>query len=331
MERNVLVTGATGFLGGRLTGNLLGDGFKVRALGRNRARGGELATLGAEFVAADLADRSAMLDAARGMDLVVHAGALASAWGPRQDFLRANVEGTRNLLDGCLEHGVRRVVYISSPSVMSTPWPRLNLTEEDPLPQVFTDVYAETKKLGEDLVRSLPPAGPEWVILRPKAIYGPGDNVLFPRLAEIGRKGRLPIIGSGDTRMNLTHVDDVVRAIRLALERPQAPGNTYLITGGEEVNLWELLGDLFEQLGYPRPRRRLSVARANMLADVLTAAWKTLPLPGEPPLTRYKVSLLAFSQTYDISKARRELGYEPRIRLKDGIAEFIKAWKEQKQ
>jgi nucleoside-diphosphate-sugar epimerase/glyoxylase-like metal-dependent hydrolase (beta-lactamase superfamily II) len=319
----ILVTGATGFLGGRLTRALLAAGRPVRAIGRNLEAGMLLQGLGADFRPVDITNRAATIKVCEGVTTVVHAAALASAWGKRQEFFRVNVDGTANVIQGCLDHGIQRLVYISSPSVMSTPYPRLNLTEADPLPEQFMDVYTETKKLGEDLVMAA--SGLEWVILRPKAIYGPGDNVLFPRLAEVGKKGRLPIIGSGDTRMNLTHVDDVVQAVILAMDRPEAAGNMYLITGGEEVNLWDLLGDLFHSLGYPRPSRKISVRKANIIADILTAIWRTLPIPGEPPLTRYKVSLLAFSQTYDISKARTELGYEPQIRLEDGIREFVSA------
>jgi nucleoside-diphosphate-sugar epimerase/glyoxylase-like metal-dependent hydrolase (beta-lactamase superfamily II) len=257
------------------------------------------------------------------MDAVVHSGALTTDWGDKKDFYDINVKGTENVISGCRTHQVKRLVYISSPSVISKEAAQFDINENDPLPENHLSLYALTKKLGEYCVQKAHENGLETLILRPKAIYGPGDNVLFPRLIKAASKGRLPIVGDGKTVVNLTHVDDVVQAILLALKTTSAIGNTYFITGGENIKLWDLIGDLLKRLGVAKPKRRLSVRSANAIADAMTMAWRLLPLPGEPLLTRYKVATLAFSQTLDISAAVRDLGYKPKVSISEGLAHFV--------
>lgn len=324
----ILITGATGFLGGRLAEVLLAEGVPVRVMGRNLRRGQELARLGADFRPVDLRDRPAVLAACRGMGAVVHAGALSSAWGTRKDFFDINVEGTQNVVDGCRAAEVQRLVHISSPSVMTRPVPQLGLRESDPLPTSFVSLYSETKKLAEDRVNEAINHGLPAVILRPKAIYGPGDNAIFPRLIEAARRKRLPRIGDGETVTDITHVDDVVRAIRLALVRPEALGHTYCITGNREVRIWDLIGDLLARLGYDPPAKHLSLNKALTIARVLELLWRVLPLPGEPPLTTYKAGILGISQTYDTTAAERDLGYAPEVSLESGMASVLHALQE---
>jgi nucleoside-diphosphate-sugar epimerase/glyoxylase-like metal-dependent hydrolase (beta-lactamase superfamily II) len=322
-DKLILVTGATGFLGGRLTHALLEQGVAVRAMGRNLRRGLELAAAGADFVPVDLRDAPAVARACQGVTGVVHAGALSSAWGKYADFFDINVTGTANIVAGCLAHGVRRLVYVSSPSVMSRHEVQLGLDETHALPDDFVSAYSETKALGEHHVRAAQSATLETVILRPKAIYGPGDQALFPRIIEGVSKDRLPVFGDGETMTNITHVDDVAQACIKALESPQASGNTYLITGGEDVKLYGIVGLIADRLGYRRPHKKLPVGKAMKIGAVMEALWRLLPLSGEPPLTRYKVTVMSHSQTYDITAARRDLGYEPQVTWQEGIEDFL--------
>ncbi|MBI2434601.1 MAG: NAD-dependent epimerase/dehydratase family protein, partial [Candidatus Hydrogenedentes bacterium] len=314
----ILVTGATGFLGGYVARRLQAGGAAVRALGRHLARGQQLQSEGIAFYPVDLRDREAVTRVCAGVAAVVHAGALSSAWGLYQDFYDCNVRGTEHVIEGCLRHGVRRLVYISSPSVLSRLTDQHDLDECAPFPPSFVSVYSETKKLGEDRVRAVRNKL-ETVILRPKAIYGPGDNALLPRLIDAARRGRLPIIGDGNTVTEVTHVDDVVQAVLLALEKPEAAGQTFLITSGEDTRIWDLIRDVTLQLGYAPPAKRLPVRKALLIAAVMEGVWRGLRLPGEPLLTRYKAGILGYSQTYSIDKARRELGYCPKVTLKAGM------------
>lgn len=321
--RELLVTGATGFLGRHLVGEMLACGEAVRALGRNLDIGMQLAKEGADFRPVDLRDRPAMITACRGVQGVVHAGALSSAWGKYKDFYDINVEGTKNVIDACLANDVERLVYISSPSVMSRHEEQLNLDESHPLPEKHVSMYSETKALAEREVQKANQQGLKTVILRPKAIYGPGDQSTFPRIIDVLSKGRLPVFGNGETFTNITHVSDVVQSILLALESDKAVGNTYLITGGESVNLWDIIGRIAREMGYPPPSKQMSEKKAMIIGGLLEDTWRLLHLNGEPPLNRYKVSIMTYSQTYDIAAAERDLGYTPKVSWQAGVDDFL--------
>ena len=324
IQGKILVTGATGFLGGALTRKLCAYGAQVIALGRNCERGLTLERLGARFVPVDLRDKAAVRHACDGVDVVVHSAALSSAWGKRSDFIAHNVDATRHVVSACIAQGVRRLVHISSPSVISRHEPQEDLDEETPMPQHFVSCYSETKALAEGVVQEAILQGLDAVILRPKAIYGPGDRALFPRIIESLRSGRLPIIGDGQTYTQITHVDDVVAAIELAISTEAARGQTYLITGDEEVNLWELFTWIAEYEGVSPPSRHMSAKRAMRVGAILETVWRWLRLPKEPPLTRYKASILSHTQLYSIERARRELNYQPKVPWREGLTEFLR-------
>jgi len=217
---NMLVTGGTGFLGKRLAMALLERGHRVRILGRNMAPVQALLAQGARPVVADLRDRDAVIAACAGVDVVFHVGALSAPWGRRADFFETNVGGTESVLAGCRAHGVKRMIYVSSPSVVFDGRDQRLLTEDAPYPRRFASIYSLTKKIGEDRVRAAQEL--ETVILRPKAIFGPGDSSLLPRLIAAARQGRLPQIGDGRNLVDLTYVDNVVHALLLACEAQAA-------------------------------------------------------------------------------------------------------------
>ena len=319
----VLVTGATGFLGRHLVRRLIELGQPVRATGRNLTLGLQLQAEGADFRPVDLRDLPGLMTAMEGVKAVVHGGALSSVWGRKRDFHAINVGGTENVIAACLAHGVKRLVYISSPSVMTRSVAQWNLTETEPLPDKHVSVYSETKRLGEDRVRQVAEGTPglETVILRPKAIYGPGDTTIFPRLIKSAEKGRLPIIGDGNTVTNLTHVRDVVAAILLALKSEKAVGNVYVVTGGKDLRIWDAITEVVTRFGFQAPSRKIPIGRAMRAAKALEWLWRTLHLPGEPPLTTYSAGILGLSQTYDITAARRDLGYEPSVSIEQGLDE----------
>jgi nucleoside-diphosphate-sugar epimerase len=313
----VLVTGGTGFLGSQVVQALLARSDQVRVLARNPQVAAPLTDAGAQVVPGDLRERSTVLAACAGMDAVCHAGALSAPWGKAAHFYAVNVCGTENVIAGCLAHGVSLLVHLSSPAVVFNGRDQLNTNEAVPYPRRFTSEYARTKKLGEDRVNAAARDGLSTIILRPKAIFGPGDTSLLPRVIAAARSGRLPQIGDGKNWVDFTYVDNVVHAVLLALDSERAAGRTYTITNGEPVLLWDMI------------RRVLALTRCSTLcrqvsigAAYTAARWMEMraSITGrEPLLTRYTVSILARTQTYDLAAARRDLGYAPLVSMEEGV------------
>jgi nucleoside-diphosphate-sugar epimerase len=310
----ILVTGATGFVGRHLVRALLRRDHAVRAFGRDPQACAGLKDEGAEVLRGDLRDAEAVDAACDGAEAVYHVGALSAPWGKLADFCAINVNGTRHVLAGCQAHGVRRLIHISSPSVVFSGRDVINSTESASCPRRFLCDYSWSKKLAEDLVRG---SGVPAVIVRPKAVFGPGDTSLLPRLVDRARAGRLPQVGSGDNLIDLTYVDNVVEALVLALTADAAPGRTYTVTNGEPVRLWDTVRQVLGRLGIAPKLRRVPYRLAYMIAAGLE--WKARLFGGEPALTRYLAAILGRTQTYDITAARRDLGYRPVVSVAAGL------------
>ncbi len=304
-------------------------GWEVTGMGRDAAKGRELTRVGVRFVQADLADREAVMKACAGHDYVFHCGALSSPWGAYRDFYASNVEGTRHIVDGVMQHGVQRLIHVSTPSLYFDYRHRLAIRESDPLPARFVNAYAATKRLAEERVLEACAQGLAAVILRPRAIFGPGDNALFPRLLRANTEHGIPMIDSGNACLDLTYVGNVVDAMLLGCSASEhALGRCYNITNGEPVLFREVVSELLDLLGIPLRARALPYAAAYGAAGLMEAAHRLLKLRGEPVLTRYTVGVLARSQTLDITEARERLGYAPRIAMQEGLHAFARWWKE---
>jgi nucleoside-diphosphate-sugar epimerase len=315
----VLVTGGTGFLGQHIAARLLRDGHAVRLLGRDFAALSPAIAADVEAVGADLRDREAVIAACKGVGAVIHSGALSAPWGPRAVFEAVNVGGTAAVVEGCRRHGAGRLVQISSPAVIFTGRDHVGTTEAAAYPRRFSSHYAASKAAAEGVVRAardLPS-----VILRPKAVFGPGDRSLLPRVIAAARAGRLPQIGDGRNLVDLTYVENVAHAAALALASQAAVGNTYHITNGEHVPLWPLIREVLSRLGIPA-RLRPAPLPAMLLAAALMEAGAALS-GREPLLTRYTVAILGRTQTYDIAAARRDLGYAPPFSVAEGVARTV--------
>ena len=315
---NILVTGATGFLGGVLCRQLLERGHDLTLLGRNFGRMSARDLSATKQIQADLRDSERTQAACRDIEVVCHAGALSSPWGRASDFEAVNLGGTRAVLEGCLKYGVRRMVQVSSPSVVFDGQDQHSLTEDAPYPTRQTSHYSHSKQRAEELVLGAR-ALLEVAVLRPKALYGPGDTSLLPRVLESARRGRLVQIGDGLNRVDLTFVDDAARALVLALEHPGPwPARPlWFVTGGEHVLLWEVIGRTLEQVGLSSRLRRVSLEAALAVAGALEAVARFTR--QEPTLTRYTALILARTQTYDLSRIARDLGYVPRVSLEEGL------------
>lgn len=312
----ILITGGTGFLGRHSAMLLHRQGHQVAMLGRDFREVQPLVALGLETVQCDLRESAAVAAACRGRDAVVHAGALSAPWGRLADFRAINVGGTAAVLAGCAQHRVERLVYISSPAVVFTGRDHIGTTEDAPYPRHFSSAYARTKAHAEALV--LVAHGVPSVTLRPKAIFGPGDRALLPRLVAAARAGRLPQVGAGRNLIDITYVENVAHAIALALESHAAIGKVYHITNDEHVPLWPLIRDVLRQLGINDHLRAVPLPVVLALAGAMEA--RAVLTGREPLLTRYTAAILGRTQTYDIAAARRDLGYQPLVSVAAGIA-----------
>jgi len=325
----ILVTGATGFLGNRLTETLVQQNAaqSLVTTGRNPERGRHLSKLGTQFVPGDLRHAAFVEKLGTSATAIVHCAALSAPWGPYQTFYEQNVLSTKHLLGLAIQNRIERFVYVSSPSIYATLTNRLNVHEDDPLPTHFLNAYAQTKYEAEQLViRRLTEHNIPYVIIRPRALIGAGDTVIMPRLLDAQARNRLFVVGDGLNVCDLTCVGNVADAIVLALNATgPALNQIYNITNGEPVRFYEQIEQVCQRLGRPFVGRTLPYSLALVVATVLE---NVAPLLGkEPTLTRYTLSLLAYSMTLDITRARTLLGYTPRQSTQDGIDEFVSEWR----
>ncbi|WP_262677595.1 NAD-dependent epimerase/dehydratase family protein [Paenibacillus sp. J5C2022] len=327
--KSALVTGATGFVGKRLAGTLQRKGWQVTAFGRNEVAGKELEDAGITFIKGNLAHREIVMEACRDQDVVFHSGALSSPWGAYQQFYDSNVLGTKHIVEGCREGGARRLVHVSTPSIYMNYRDRLNVAEDSPLPRKAANHYAATKRVAEEIVQQAHIEGLPAIIIRPRAIFGPGDTTLLPRLIRANDEGGVPMFRGGRIMMDLTYVDNVVHALLLCADAPEsALGAAYNITNQEPVILLEVLERLFRVLDKPLKRRKVPYPLAYGLAGLLEWKARLLGSEKEPLLTRYSVGALGRHQTLDNTRARNALGYMPQVSVEEGIVRYAEWWKQ---
>ncbi|MEK7745764.1 MAG: NAD-dependent epimerase/dehydratase family protein [Elusimicrobiota bacterium] len=326
----VLVTGGGGFLGKALARRLLERGESVRSFSRGEYP--ELSALGVEVHRGDLADPAAVAAACEGMDAVFHVGAKAGIWGAEKEYRLANVEGTRNVLEACRKAGVEKLVFTSSPSVVFGGADLEGVDESIPYPKRYEAAYPRTKAEAERRVLSA--NGPELLTtaLRPHLIWGPGDNHLVPRLLARSRAGALRRILGPPCRVDSTYIDNAVDAHLLALDRlssPQSPpaGKAYFIAQDEPMPLWELIDRILEAAGEPPVRRSVSPKAAYAAGWLLETVHRALGLSGEPRMTRFLARELSTAHWFDLSAARRDLGYCPRVSTAEGLSRLKESFK----
>jgi nucleoside-diphosphate-sugar epimerase len=320
----VLVTGGTGFLGRRLVERLLALGRPVTVLARRPAP--DLAARGVRFVSASLEDAAAVEAACAGMETVFHVAAKVGVWGRYDDFFRANVLGTRAVLAGCRRHAVPRLVHTSTPSVVYNGRDLAGADESLPLTARCPSPYPLTKAIAEREVLAANAEGLRTVALRPHLIWGVGDPHLVPRVLARARAGKLRIVGHGKNRVDMVHIENAVDAHLLAESSLEnCSGRAYFITNGEPVALWEWINALLQALGEPPVTRRVSLGAARAAGAVCELAWRTLPLRGEPPMTRFVAAELAKDHWFSLAAARRDLGYVPRVSMAEGTAALAAA------
>lgn len=317
----ILVTGGSGFLGGAALRQLVARGDSVRSLQRGDSP--QLRALGVDVVRADLGDRQAVIDATKGCSAVLHIGAKAGVWGRYEDYHRANVIGTRNVIDACIEHRVRRLVYTSTPSVIHTGGDVEGVNETAPVATHFDTAYPATKAEAESMVLAANSATLATVALRPHLIWGPGDPQLTARILARGRTGRLRLVGGGKKKIDSVYIDNAANAHLLALDHlaPAAvcAGKVYFISQDEPMRQCDLINGILAAGGLPPCDKSISPGVAYVVGAVMEFLWRLTGRTDEPMMTRFLARQLATAHWYDISAAKRDLGYLPHVSIAEGL------------
>ncbi|MEN1681312.1 MAG: NAD-dependent epimerase/dehydratase family protein [Planctomycetota bacterium] len=331
-----LVTGAGGFLGRYIVEQLLARGDTVRSFARGDYP--ELAALGVEMVRGDLSNRTAVVDACRGVDCVFHVGGKVGVWGRWLEYVRANVQGTLNVIAGCGEHGVGRLVFTSSPSVTfdATSRKRAHQRGVDeasaPYPTRWLAHYPHSKALAEQFVLSINGhQGLQTCSLRPHLVWGPRDTNLTARLWERARAGKLRRVGDGKNRVDQIYVENAAEAHLLAADAlaerdSPAAGKAYFLSQGEPVDCWQWIDELLALADLPPVERSVSSFAAYTAGWAMeTAYWLTGRYDDEPPMTRFVARSLSTDHWFDIGAAERDFGYRPRVSTAEGM-ERLREW-----
>lgn len=314
--RNIVITGASGFIGGRAVERFQAEGWATTGVGRRSMKNSSayLQQDLAEEFSTELKTRIAQAD------VVLHAAARSSPWGTKRQFHRDNVEATQRLLDACRLNGRPRFIFVSSSSVYYRAEDQLQMSEDTAQAKPAVNRYAHTKQLAEDLVRGY--EGP-WTILRPRAVYGPGDTVLFPRILAAAKAGRLPLlVRKGQPVIgDLIFVDNLVHYFLRAAETDATLGE-FNLTDNNPVPIVDFLLSVFDQLQIARPRRQIIVGNAIKLATVIEIVYRLFCWWKEPPITRFGVHVFAWSKSFDVSKMLDAFGPPPAT-TQQGVEQFV--------
>lgn len=317
----VLVTGGGGFLGREIIEQLLARGDQVRSLARGAYP--QLEQRGVECLRGDVRDAKVVEQACESCDLVIHTAAVAGIWGPWEHFHGINVLGTRNVIQGCRTRRVPRLVYTSSPSVTFDGTAQENVDESVGYARRWLCYYAQTKAQGEQ--EALAANGPDLATcaLRPHLIWGPGDQHLIPRLIARARSGQLRRVGDGRNLIDMVYVANAAEAHLQAAEvlAPGSPvaGKAYFITNGNPVNCWQWIDEILALAGLPPVKRWISLSAAWQVGAAFEAIYRVLRRQSEPRMTRFLAAQLGLPHYFDISAARRDFGYSPRVSKDEGM------------
>lgn len=322
-----LVIGGTGFLGGEIVRQLLERGEKVRAFCRRQPAEPNHA----EIVLGNLADRQALHNACRGVETVYHTASLPSISVHWKPFYETNIVGAQNVLDACRDNGVRRLIYTSSASVTFNCQPQKGVDESLPYPNRWLAHYPHSKAIAEKMIldsvssNHLGSRVPFLACsLRPHLIIGHRDRHLFPRLFARAEQGRLFRVGDGSNLIDIIFVENAALAhiqAANALTDSSSPvnGNAYYISQGKPVNCWNWINEILSMKGLPNVQRSISLKTAWQVGCFLESCYKLFRLSGEPWMTRFLAAQLAQTHYLNISKAKKDFGYEPKLSYEEGM------------
>ncbi|WP_054690328.1 NAD-dependent epimerase/dehydratase family protein [Desulfosarcina cetonica] len=324
-SKNILVTGGGGFLGSAIIRQLVAQGHRVTSFSRRSHP--HLDALGVRQLRGDIVNAGAVKDAVREKDAVFHVAAKAGVWGPADAYYPVNVTGTRHVITACRSCRVPMLIYTSSPSVVFNGKDMAGIDESVPYPTRYHAHYPRTKAMAEQLVRAAADDQLRTITLRPHLIWGPGDNHLAPRI--IARSHRLRQVGDGRNRVDTIYIDNAAHAHLLAMEalqhHPELSGRVYFISDDAPIALWEMVNRILAAGGKGPVTRTLSPAMAYAIGTLLEGTYHLFGIRHEPIMTRFVARELATAHWFDISAAKRDLGYTAGISIDTGM-QRLKAW-----
>ena len=323
--KNILVTGGGGFLGKAIVKKLVAKNLAVFSFSRNFYP--ELENMGVCQIQGDLVDKVAVVKALEKMDVVYHVAAKFGIWGPLKDFIPVNVTGTQNVINACLENNVKQLIYTSSPSVIFDEEDMENVDESIPYPKKYMASYPETKAMAEKLVKNAAKSGIKTIILRPHLIWGPEDNHFLPTI--IKRAKRLKRVGQKEYLVDTIYVDNAADAHIMASEKlfenPSLSGNVYFLSQDEPMPIWKIINAFLDAAGLPPMKGQVSEKIVYIAGSIFEFVYKFFNIKGEPLITKLGAKELATSHWFNISRAKKDLGYYPKISTQEGLIR-LKQW-----
>ena len=315
----VLVTGGGGFLGKAIVRRLIDKGDNVLSLARNFYP--VLAEMGVNQIQGDISNSEIVARACEDRDIVYHVAAKPPPWGKYSDYYDTNVKGTQNVIDACIQQKVSRLIYTSTPSVIFNGNDLEGVDESFPYPQNYNAYYPETKAIAEQRVVKSVSDTLRAIILIPHEIWGPEDPHFLPRL--LVRAKKLKRIGDGKNIVDTTYIDNAADAHIFAAdklkENPKLSGNIYFISQGEPIAAWDMVNAILKSAGHGPVKGSISHRTAWLIGAVLEFFYRTFRISGEPRMTRFLADAFATSHWFDISAAKNDLGYTPKISTEEGL------------
>lgn len=330
-KMKVLVTGATGFLGKYIVEELSREGYEVIAFGRNEKKGRELTVKYPKtyFMKGDFENRTDLEkinhieEDGKNIDFVIHAGGLSTVWGRWNDFYSANVKGTENIIDFCRQSGnIQKLVFVSSPSIYAKAEDGLFIKEEEAPTENNLNFYIKSKLIAENRIKKS--SDIPWVIIRPRGLFGIGDTSIIPRLLNLNNRIGIPLFSKGEQMVDVTCVENVALSIRIAMEKEAAAGGIYNITNDEPMKFKDILDLFFKEMNIEGKYVNLNYKITKFIVTIMEKVYSILRIRKEPPLTLYTLYLLKYSQTLSVKKAKKELGYSPKMTVKEGVIKYVK-------
>ncbi len=323
--KKVLVTGGGGFVGSALVKELITRDLSVLVVGRNQYP--DLEKLGVKCLVGDIRDEQFINRCCSGVDTVFHVAALAGVWGKWNDYYAINVQGSKNVINGCRKNNVQNLIYTSTPSVVFNGENIEDGNESLPYATRFLCHYARSKVMAEKIILNENNKDLYTCAIRPHLVWGPGDPHLIPRLLERGHAGKLKGVGSGSSVGDISYVDNVAHAHVLAADNlhsvKSCAGKSYFISQGKPVLLWRWIDELFTRLGIKTVRESVSMPVAYGVGSVLESIYSLCRFKGEPIMTRFIAEQLGRHHYFSIKRAEEDLGYHPVITSEEGMKRLI--------